>query len=67
MSNIAAYEHELLAYATQGLLTVPGLRMIGAAREKAGVVSFVLDDCKTDALVAALQRIQERRGRTYTS
>jgi cysteine desulfurase/selenocysteine lyase len=40
MSNIAAYEHELLGYLTQGLLTVPGLRIIGTASEKAGVASF---------------------------
>ena len=37
MSNIAAYEHELLGYLTQGLLSVPGLRLIGTAHEKAGV------------------------------
>jgi cysteine desulfurase / selenocysteine lyase len=30
MGNIAAYEHELLGYATQGLLGVPGLRLIGS-------------------------------------
>jgi cysteine desulfurase/selenocysteine lyase len=56
MSNVAAYEHELLAYATQGLLTVPGLRLIGTAREKAGVLSFVLDECKTEDVGKALDR-----------
>ncbi|HEX7791597.1 MAG TPA: family 2A encapsulin nanocompartment cargo protein cysteine desulfurase, partial [Afipia sp.] len=54
MSNIAAYEHELLAYATQGLQSVPGLRLIGTAREKAGVLSFVLDECKTEDVGKAL-------------
>ncbi|HEY0235849.1 MAG TPA: family 2A encapsulin nanocompartment cargo protein cysteine desulfurase [Afipia sp.] len=54
MSNVAAYEHELLAYATQGLQSVPGLRLIGAAREKAGVLSFVLDECKTEDVGKAL-------------
>jgi cysteine desulfurase/selenocysteine lyase len=44
MENIAAYEHELLNYGTAKLLTVPGLRLIGTAREKAGVMSFVLDE-----------------------
>ena len=43
MENIAQYEHELLAYGTAGLLTVPGLRIIGNAKEKADVLSFVLD------------------------
>jgi cysteine desulfurase / selenocysteine lyase len=42
MERIAAYEHELLAYAHEALATVPGLRFIGTAKEKAGVVSFVL-------------------------
>jgi cysteine desulfurase/selenocysteine lyase len=40
---VDAYEHELLSYATQALLQVPGLRIIGTAREKAAVISFVLD------------------------
>jgi cysteine desulfurase/selenocysteine lyase len=48
MENIAAYEHELLNYGTAGLLTVPGLRLVGTAREKAGVMSFVLDDMRTE-------------------
>jgi cysteine desulfurase/selenocysteine lyase len=43
MDRIAAYEHELLAYAHEALATVPGLRFIGTAKEKAGVVSFVLE------------------------
>ena len=43
MDNIAAYEHELMAYGTNVLSEVPGLRMIGTAREKASVYSFVLD------------------------
>ena len=44
MANIAAYEHELLELrARSGCATVPGLRMIGTARDKAGVLSFVLD------------------------
>jgi len=56
MESIAAYEHELLNYATQGLLTVPGLRLIGTAREKAGVLSFVLDDVRTEDVGAALNQ-----------
>jgi cysteine desulfurase/selenocysteine lyase len=43
LDRIAAYEHELLEYATQKLSAVPGLRIIGTARAKAAVVSFVLE------------------------
>ncbi|HEU4384115.1 MAG TPA: cysteine desulfurase [Anaeromyxobacteraceae bacterium] len=39
-----AHERDLLAYGTARLLEVPGLRLVGTAREKAGVLSFVLDD-----------------------
>ena len=56
MPAIAAYEHHLLEYATAGLLTVPGLRLIGTAREKAGVLSFVLDGCRTEDIGRALDR-----------
>jgi cysteine desulfurase/selenocysteine lyase len=40
--GIAAYEHELLDYATRALATVPGLRPIGTAHHKASVLSFVI-------------------------
>src|SRR6266851_558225 len=43
MDNIAAHEHELLAYATETVSAIPGIRLIGTAREKAGVLSFLLD------------------------
>jgi cysteine desulfurase/selenocysteine lyase len=56
MPNIARYEHELLVYATQGLLQVPGLRIIGTAKEKAGVLSFVLAGFRTEEVGAALNR-----------
>ncbi|MFB3813052.1 MAG: SufS family cysteine desulfurase [Terriglobales bacterium] len=41
---IAAYERDLLDYATQRVSAIPGVRLIGAAREKAGVISFLIDD-----------------------
>ena len=44
LNQIAAYENELLAYGTDLLSAIPGLRMIGTAREKAGVLSFVIRD-----------------------
>jgi cysteine desulfurase/selenocysteine lyase len=43
MDRIAAYEHELLTYATERLSQLPGLRIVGTAPEKAAVISFVLD------------------------
>jgi len=43
IDNIAAYERELLEYATAELARVPGLRIIGTAAEKSGVISFVLE------------------------
>jgi len=43
MENIAAYERDLLAYATDALSGIPGVRIIGTAREKAGVISFVVE------------------------
>jgi cysteine desulfurase / selenocysteine lyase len=56
MPNVARYEHELLVYATQGMLRVPGLHIIGTAKEKAGVLSFVLDGFRTEEVGAALNR-----------
>jgi cysteine desulfurase/selenocysteine lyase len=41
--NIAAHEHDLLTYATEVVSAIPGLRLIGTAKEKAGVLSFVLE------------------------
>ncbi|MGE5109494.1 MAG: SufS family cysteine desulfurase [Acidobacteriaceae bacterium] len=43
LENIAAHEHRLLTYAEAALSSVPGLRLIGTAKDKAAVLSFVLD------------------------
>jgi len=43
MNKIAAYEHELLEYATRKVSAIPGVRLIGTAKEKAGVLSFVIE------------------------
>ncbi len=43
LDEIAAYEHELLEYGTARLLSVPGVRIIGTAAEKACVLSFTMD------------------------
>jgi cysteine desulfurase / selenocysteine lyase len=56
MAAIAAYEHGLLEYGTRLLETVPGLRLVGTAAEKAGVLSFVLDGFETTEVGQALDR-----------
>jgi cysteine desulfurase / selenocysteine lyase len=43
LERIAAHEHDLLAYATEFVSAIPGVRLIGTAREKAGVLSFVME------------------------
>ena len=40
----ARYEHELLEYATEKLSAIEGVRIIGTAREKASVLSFILEN-----------------------
>ena len=42
-SAMAAHEHLLLEHATKELLGIDGLRIIGTAKEKVGVISFVID------------------------
>jgi len=54
--NVARHEHVLLEYATEGLLRIPGLRLIGTAKEKAGVLSFVLDGFRTEEIGDYLNR-----------
>jgi cysteine desulfurase/selenocysteine lyase len=44
LETVAAYEHELLSYATEAISRIPGVRLIGTAKEKACVLSFVVDD-----------------------
>jgi cysteine desulfurase/selenocysteine lyase len=54
--NIDRYEHDLRVYAEGCLSTIPGLRIIGTAREKAGVISFVLDGVPTEQIGGVLDR-----------
>lgn len=56
IDNISRYEHQLLVYATRGLGTVPGLKLIGTAPEKAGVLSFVLKGFSSEEVGSALNR-----------
>jgi cysteine desulfurase/selenocysteine lyase len=43
LANIEAYEHKLLEYATEKLLAIPGVRIIGTAAKKAAVLSFEIE------------------------
>ena len=54
--RIAATEHDLLRYATARLESVAGLRLVGTARDKVGVLSFVIDGQDPVAIGRALDR-----------
>jgi len=54
--NVSRHEHMLLTYATAALLKIPGLRIIGTAKEKASVISFVLDGFRTEEVGDYLNR-----------
>ncbi|HWX93356.1 MAG TPA: family 2A encapsulin nanocompartment cargo protein cysteine desulfurase [Terriglobales bacterium] len=56
MVNVARHEHELLVYATNALERIPGFHMIGTAREKAGVLSFILDGFRPEEIGDFLNR-----------
>jgi cysteine desulfurase / selenocysteine lyase len=56
MENLAAHEAELMQYGTQVLTEIPGLRMIGTAKEKASVFSFNLGDIHPNDIGTILDR-----------
>jgi cysteine desulfurase / selenocysteine lyase len=56
MDKIAAHENQLLAYATESVGAIPGIRLIGTARERAGVLSFLLDNVHPHDLGTILDR-----------
>ena len=56
MEPISRHEHELIEQAIAGLCEIPGLRLVGAPRERAGVVSFVVDGIRTEDVGKALDR-----------
>jgi cysteine desulfurase/selenocysteine lyase len=43
LDTIERYEHELLAYATEAVSAIDGVRLVGTAREKTGVLSFLVE------------------------
>ncbi|MFY7876813.1 MAG: aminotransferase class V-fold PLP-dependent enzyme, partial [Pirellula sp.] len=56
LGNIAAHEHTLTENATQQLSAIPGLRIIGTAKEKVSVISFVLEGHSTEEIGRALDQ-----------
>ncbi|MBZ5725812.1 MAG: cysteine desulfurase [Acidobacteriia bacterium] len=56
LDKIAAYEHELLVYGTEALSEIPGLRIIGTAREKAAVLSFIIEGIHPHDIGTVLDR-----------
>jgi cysteine desulfurase/selenocysteine lyase len=56
MENVAHHEQALIAYATKLLSGVPGLRIVGTAAEKAGVISFVLNGKESEGVGQALNQ-----------
>jgi cysteine desulfurase/selenocysteine lyase len=56
LDRIAAYEQELLAYGTEALMGLPGVRLIGTAREKASVLSFVVEGVHAHDVGTVLDR-----------
>jgi cysteine desulfurase/selenocysteine lyase len=57
LEAIAAYEHELLVYGTELLEQIPGLRIIGTARKKAAVLSFVMEGIHPHDIGTVLDRM----------
>jgi cysteine desulfurase/selenocysteine lyase len=56
MDAVTSHERALTDYATSALAEVPGLRQIGTASNKLGVLSFVLDGFSTEKVGSALDR-----------
>jgi len=56
LTAIAQHEHDLLAYATAALSEIAGLTIVGTAREKAGVLSFVLEGVHPHDIGTVLDR-----------
>jgi cysteine desulfurase/selenocysteine lyase len=57
MDNIARHEQELLTYATEGLLSIPEMRIFGQAAEKGGVISFLVGNIHHFDLGTLLDRL----------
>ena len=56
LANVARHEHALLVYATAELQRIPGLTIIGTAKEKASVLSFMIEGFRTEEIGDYLNR-----------
>lgn len=56
LEDVCAHEQNLLTYGTEALKSVPGLRLIGTAKEKASVLSFVMEDIHPHDIGTILDR-----------
>lgn len=56
IDNAAAHEHALLEYATEKMQEIPGLRLIGTARHKGGILSFVMQNAHPHDIGAILDQ-----------
>lgn len=56
IANVARHEHALLDYATEALLRIPGLHIVGTAKEKASVLSFTMNGFRTEEIGDYLNR-----------
>ncbi len=56
LDRIGAYENELLTYATERMSEIPQVRIIGTAKEKAGILSFVLEGAHPHDIGTILDR-----------
>lgn len=56
MENIAAHEQGLLAYATEQIKAIDGVRIVGEAKEKAAIISFLLEGAHPFDVAAVLDR-----------
>jgi cysteine desulfurase/selenocysteine lyase len=56
IDNVDRHEHDLLVYGTEKLCRIPGLTIIGTAKEKAGVLSFVIDGRSTADVATYLDK-----------
>jgi len=53
---IAAHEHELLGYATERVAELPGVRLIGTAARKSGVLAFAIEGIHAHDVATILDR-----------
>ena len=56
LDQVGAHERDLLAHGTEVLSQIPGLRLTGTAREKAGILAFVLDGVHPHDIATILDR-----------